>query len=158
MIGETPETFLGLDLLLNNDVDRKHNLSNRNQVFLCLMWLRQYPLYSTLALPFNVSFGTITEEIRRIINIMDEKLKQLIKWQSIDQWRDLMHAWSKVHIAVGAIDGTSHQIYWPQTELQQEHYSGHRHCHVIHTQVVVYCRGNLRVDFKHMKTMHISLD
>ena len=37
----------------------------------------------------------------------------------------------------GAIDGTSHRIYKPQTEPQEEFYSGHRRYHSMHTQVIV---------------------
>ncbi|VDI61573.1 Hypothetical predicted protein [Mytilus galloprovincialis] len=39
-------------------------------------------------------------------------------------------------MAVGAIDGTSTEIYRPLVEPQELYYSGHRHFHCVHNQVV----------------------
>ena len=51
--------------------------------------------------------------------------------------------WGDIPIGVGAIDGTSHQVYKPQTEAQELYYSGHRHQHCMHTQIIVDCNGNI---------------
>lgn len=45
--------------------------------------------------------------------------------------------WRELPDAVGAIDATSHRIYRPQTENQADYYSGHRHYHCLHTQIVI---------------------
>lgn len=44
--------------------------------------------------------------------------------------------WKKIHCAVGAIDGTSHEINRPSSE-QEQYYSGNRHYHAVHSQIVV---------------------
>ena len=44
---------------------------------------------------------------------------------------------TKLESVVGAIDGTSTEIYRPQIELQELLLSGHRHFHAIHTQIVI---------------------
>jgi hypothetical protein len=38
-------------------------------------------------------------------------------------------SWTKFESAVGAIDGTSTEIYRPQIEPQELYFSGHRHFH-----------------------------
>ena len=43
----------------------------------------------------------------------------------------------------GCIDGTPHEIYRPQVEPQAQFYSGHRHYHVVNTQLIVDNQGNI---------------
>ncbi|CAH3026722.1 unnamed protein product, partial [Porites evermanni] len=43
----------------------------------------------------------------------------------------------------GCIDGTPHEIYRPQVEPQAQFYSGHRHYHVMNTQLIVDNQGNI---------------
>lgn len=45
--------------------------------------------------------------------------------------------------AVGCIDGTPHEIYRPEVEPQWEFYSGHRHYHLMNTQLIVDSLGNI---------------
>ena len=51
----------------------------------------------------------------------------------VDSLRD---NWPELKGAVGCIDGTSHRINRP-TENQGLFYSGNRHMHCIHTQVII---------------------
>jgi hypothetical protein len=41
----------------------------------------------------------------------------------------MLRVWPKLPSAVGAIDGTSFEIYKPRTEPQELYYSGYRHDH-----------------------------
>ena len=50
----------------------------------------------------------------------------------------------KIAVAVGAIDGTSNEIYRPLTEPQEQFYSGNRSYHCLHTQMVVDATGIIR--------------
>ena len=50
----------------------------------------------------------------------------------------------KLADAVSAIDGTSHEIYRPMNEPQQQFYSGNRSHHCLHTQMVVDATGIIR--------------
>ena len=43
----------------------------------------------------------------------------------------------------GCIDGTPHEIYRSQVEPQAQFYSGHRHYHVVNTQLIVDNQGNI---------------
>jgi hypothetical protein len=52
--------------------------------------------------------------------------------------------WSKLPFALGAIDCTSHEIYRPGNEPQEQYYSGHRCYHAIHTQIIVDVHGDIR--------------
>lgn len=45
--------------------------------------------------------------------------------------------------AVGCIDGTPHEIYRPEVEPQWEFYSGHRHYHLMNTQLIVDSLGSI---------------
>ena len=47
-------------------------------------------------------------------------------------------------LVVGMIDATSNRIYKPKTERETLYYSGHRHFHCVHTQIIVDNNGVLR--------------
>ncbi|XP_071146166.1 uncharacterized protein [Mytilus edulis] len=51
--------------------------------------------------------------------------------------------WPEMANVIGAIDGTSHEIWIPSTEPQEEFYSGHRKFHCIHTQIVIDNQKNI---------------
>ena len=89
-----------------------------------MMWLRSYPSYHNRALMFNVSVATVHNEINRCIPIIQRALEHFVQWPTIES-------------AVGVIDSASTEIYRPQIEPQELYFSGHRHFHVIHTQVVI---------------------
>jgi hypothetical protein len=54
--------------------------------------------------------------------------------------------WLQIHVpfAVGAIDGTSVEIYKPQTELQGLYFSGYWRYHAIHVQIIINNCGPIR--------------
>ncbi|VDI75488.1 Hypothetical predicted protein [Mytilus galloprovincialis] len=54
-----------------------------------------------------------------------------------------MENWEKLPMAVGAIDGTLTEIYRPLVEPQELYYSGRRHFHCVHTQVVIDYLGKI---------------
>ena len=47
-------------------------------------------------------------------------------------------------VCFGAIDGTSHAIYRPMNEPQEQFYSGHRHTHCLHTQILIDNKKHIR--------------
>ena len=57
---------------------------------------------------------------------------------------DAKRPWEKLADTVGAIDGTSHEIYRPMNEPQQQFYSGNRSYHCLHTHMVVDAREIIR--------------
>ncbi|CAG2248292.1 unnamed protein product [Mytilus edulis] len=145
--GETPETLLQIvadvNVLFRQRTGRNHTLSPRNRILLFMLWLRSYPSYHMLSVIFDVSVSTIKDEIHACIPIFEETYSRLIHWPSLDEWQDLQGGWGKLPFAVGAIDGTSTEIYRPITEPQEQYYSGHRQYHCIHTQVVISNEGRI---------------
>jgi len=139
--GETPETMLQIvdDVrpALFRETGRQHTMSPRNRLLLFLLWIRSYPTYSMLALIFDISIGTIGNELNNFISVMWETYVHELNWPTIQEWQNMRGNWTKLPDAVGAIDGTSHEIYIPQTEPQELYYSGYRHFHCMHTIMIV---------------------
>ena len=42
-----------------------------------------------------------------------------MQWPTIHEWREKRGSWAKLESTVGAIDGTSTEIYRPQIEPQE---------------------------------------
>lgn len=118
------------------------HISKRNKLLLTLLWLRTYPHYSVLSSLFNINIQRISEIISRTWPILHHHYAPTITWPTRREWRQMKGNWSALPDAVGAIDGTSHRIYRPSSEEQRDYYSGHRHCHCIHTQIVI---DNLKI-------------
>ena len=64
-----------------------------------------------------------------------------MQWPTINEWREKRSSWTKLESAVGVIDSTSTEIYHPKIEPQELNFSGHRHFHAIHMQVVIENAG-----------------
>ena len=60
--------------------------------------------------------------------VLDETLQYYLLWPTLEEWSNLRSNWNKFEMAVGAIDGTSHEIYRP-SENQEQFYSGYRCYH-----------------------------
>ena len=83
---------------------------------------------------FDVSVSIVQDEINICWPIFEEYFGSFVRWPTLNEWQ-------KLPLAVGAIDGTPSEIYRPQTEPQGHYFSGHRHYHCIHTQVVISNKG-----------------
>ncbi|KAK3106435.1 hypothetical protein FSP39_019847 [Pinctada imbricata] len=146
--GETRSSIISmkeeLSDLLGQDPRHIHKLLTINRIFLFLIWLRSYPSYYFLSMLFGVSVSTIHREIACLIPIFRAKFSMYIKWASYNDWRTMRGVWPTLSSVVGAIDGTSGEIYRPQIVPQRLFYSGHRHYHAIHAQVVVDNSGLIR--------------
>lgn len=146
--GETPESMLeimhNVSPMVATETRRLHKLSPRNRLLLFLIWIRSYPSVQFLSILFKISSATLTNELNIMRRIMWVCYARNVTWPGIQEWRNMKGNWPELQDAVAAIDGTSHRIYRPVVERQQLYYSGHRHCHVIHTMVVVDNCGILR--------------
>ena len=69
--------------------------------------------------------------------------RDLVRWPTPEQWLEMAHDWEQFPRAIGAIDGTRHEIQRPQTEPQQHFYSGHCRYHNFSTQIIMDSRGNI---------------
>ena len=83
----------------------------------------------------------MNEEINRALTVFDALLFHYIHWSCVQERNNLPGHWTKINVCVGAIDGTSHEIYRPNVNQQQ--YSGHRYFHCLHTQVIVDNTGKI---------------
>lgn len=146
--GETPESLLAIvndvHVNLHNYTGHPFALSPRNRVMLFLIWCRSYPCLSLLSLLFDVASSTIGVELNKMRVIMWNTYAASVTWPASHEWQRMRGVWSDLPDAVAAIDGTSHAIYRPGVEPQEQYYSGHRHTHCIHTIVIVDNQGMLR--------------
>ena len=92
---------------------------------------------------FMVSHTTIEREIRFLLPMPWTYFRDLVRWPTPEQWLEIAHDWEYFPGAVGAIDGTRHEIQRPQTEPQQHFYSGHCRYHNFSTQIIMDGRGNI---------------
>lgn len=153
--GELPETIQEITEHISDSLTRVNRrgflrqrrrrcvLNNVNQVLLTIMWLRKYPCLDTLALIFDISPSTVSAIIHRVIPVLWRYFHNQVVWPTNAEWNALRGNWRNVPNAVGCIDGTPHEIYRPEVEPQRQFYSGHRHYHLMNTQLIVDNLGNI---------------
>ena len=153
--GELPETLLHITTRVSVQLSRlnrrgrlrqrKRNskLSNINKVLLTFMWIRKYPCLDTLALMFDVSPSTASNIIYSVVPILWQYFHNQVSRPTFAEWNALLGNWRFFPDAVGCIDGTPHEIYRPEVEPQDDFYSGHRHYHLMNTQLIVDNLGNI---------------
>ena len=59
-----------------------------------------------------------------------------VKWATAQQWLQMANYWETFPGAVAVIDGTRRKIQRPQTEPQEQFYSGHCCYHNFSTQII----------------------
>ena len=72
-----------------------------------------------------------------IVNDVWPKLWQHVSWPSLAEWIGMRGHWPLAPNVIGAIDGTSHEIYMPSIEPQEQFFSGHRQYHCMHSIVIM---------------------
>ena len=153
--GELPETMAHITAGISVELSRLNirgrmrqrrrntKISNINKVLLVFLWLRKYLCLDTLALMFDISPSTISSMIDRVVPILWRYFQDQVYWPGLADWNSLRGNWRYFPNAVGCIDGTPHEIYRPQVEDQREFFSGHRHYHIMNTQLIVDNNGNI---------------
>ena len=134
--GETPESFRWLLVEFNLRPGTGFKLSPLNRVLLFVIWVSRYPPFAALATMFDISTAIVKVEIRKMIDVFYQKMEHFLTRPNEDDWLLKRCDWKGLYPAVGATDGTSHQIFKPMTDPQQLFYSGYRKYHPIHTQIV----------------------
>ena len=129
--GESPETFLTFVNEITLPTCEQCTLSKRNSVReYVFIRLRTYPTYRMLSVLVNVSVIGVNNFVIVLINVFDLHLSRYIRWLTVEKWERLLGNLPFMHVAEGAIDGTSHEIYKPN-EHQEIYYSGHRKFHCL---------------------------
>ena len=118
-------------------------LDVRNRLLLVLIWLRMYPEASVLSAMFMVSATTVQREIRYVLPMLWAHFREQVQWPNVEEWLQMANGWEMFPGDVAVIDGTRHRIQRPQTEPQQQFYSGHCGYHNFSTQIIMDNRGNI---------------
>ena len=92
---------------------------------------------------FYAGPSTVSAIIHRVVPVLWRFFENQVSWPSIAEWNALRGIWPPFPDAVGCIDGTPREIYRPEVEPQWEFYSGHRHYHLMNTQLIVDSLGNI---------------
>lgn len=154
--GETPETFLQVVAEVApalNMITRQGNLRRRvgrfkldivNRILLLYIWLRKYPHLDSLSLMFDVSPQTVSALIYQGIIVLWRYFRSKVTWPTNREWNEMRNKWQQFPNAVGCIDVTPHEILVPSTEPQRHFYSGHRHFHLLNTQMICDNNGHIR--------------
>ena len=107
------------------------------------IWLRMYPEMSMLSGLFMVSPTTIEREIRFLLPMLWTYFRELVRWPTPEQWLEMAHDLGQFPGAIGAIDGTRHEMQRPQTKPPQHFYSRHCRYHNFCTQIIMDSRVNI---------------
>ena len=100
---------------------REYMLSPRNRVLLFVIWLRMYPTYTLLS-----NMLVLVGQNWRLCFLFAVR-NEIIFLPGQRNRRSMQVIWTKLLMAVGAIDGTSHRIYIPEVEPQELYYLRHGH-------------------------------
>ena len=122
----------------------RFKLSIINRVLLVFIWLRKYPHTHTLALLFDVSPQTVCALLYQGIIVLWRHFSAAVTWPNNREWNNMRNTWEHFPNAVGCIDVTPHEILIPSNEPQREFYSGHRHFHLLNTQMICDNAGRIR--------------
>ena len=99
-----------------------------------------------MALLFDVSSSNVSNIIHHVVPALWRHFHTpVIKSLGLptEEWNTLRGNWVSFPNAAGCIDGTPYDIYRPLVEPQREFYSGHRHYHLMNTQIIVDNLGNI---------------
>ena len=83
--------------------------------------------YHFLSTLFGISVSVVGSEITNMLSAVCEKSNRYLAWPTEEDWRSMHVTLTKLPMAVGAIDGTSHRIYRPEVEPQVCYYYGQHH-------------------------------
>lgn len=113
-------------------------------MLLVFIWLRKYPHLDTLALLFEVSPQTIQALLYQGILVLWRHFRRMVSWPTVQEWNAMRNTRNEFPDALGSIDVTPHEIYIPSTEPQRQFYNGHRHYHLLNTQLICDNQGHIR--------------
>ena len=135
---ETKDSFLEmLQNVRDLNVFRARGICLQNRLMMVFIRLRSYLCYATLSLMFDVPRPTVAYIIESMIQSLHALYAGSVRWSMRAEWTTMRGRWRDMPLVVGMVDLTPHRIYKPLTERESLYYSGQRHFHCMHTQVVV---------------------
>ena len=160
--GETPESFDALFQVLEGPLSqrtykgglrqraapRPPRVSDQHQLFICLLFLRQYPTYNLLILFLRgLEELTLHHYIFRVLVALESLAELQIKWPSDAEFNELLkkqQSWPFPWLCkvVCAIDGTEIRVGRPSTNaMKNPHYSAKKKQYALNVLVVVRLDG-----------------
>jgi hypothetical protein len=162
LTGETPKSFnelykiVELPLAARNyrgnlrkrAASHEPRVSDELQLFICLLFLRQYPTYSLLILALRgLDELTLHHYIHRVLRALESVEQLQVKWPSEDEFKELLkkqESWpfARLRKVVCAVDGTEIKVGRPSRgAMKNKHYSGKKKQYSLNVLVVVRLDG-----------------
>lgn len=125
------------------------SLPIRDQLLLCLVWLRIYPTHEVLGFLFGVSDSTVSRLVHRFMPLLAQAGTQ--QMQEVDPGRkhrrSLEQVLAQVPQLTALVDSFEQRVQRPTDPMEQRgHYSGKKKAHTLKTQVVVQPDTGLFMD------------
>lgn len=123
-------------------------ITNRLQLYICLLFLRQYPTYALLILALRgLDELTLHHYLHRVLRALESLDSLQIKWPSEDEFTKLLKkqaTWpfARLRKVVCAIDGTEISVARPTVgAIKNAHYSAKKKQYALNVLVVVRLDG-----------------
>ncbi len=121
----------------------------RDQLLLCLVWLRIYPTHEVLGFLFGVSDSTVSRLVHRFMPILAQAGRD--QMHQVDPGRkhrrSLEQVLAEVPQLTALVDSFEQRVQRPaDPQEQRKHYSGKKKAHTLKTQVVVQPDTGLFMD------------
>ena len=126
---------------------RKIKFDNKEQFFITLYWLRNYPKDEVMEFFFDLSRNYLMKIIRNIIDVLSLKINHFIKWPTEEEFMNYLDYFDnfcfeifKKYICV--VDGTEIRIRRPK-ENQKSFYSMKKSQHSMNFLIIVLLDGRI---------------
>jgi len=123
-------------------------VSDKLQLYITLLFLRQYPTYAVLLLALRgLDELTLHHYIHRVLRALESVEQLQIKWPSEDEFNELLKKqanWPFAHLrkVVCAIDGTEIRVGRPaRNAIKNKHYSAKKKQYALNVLIVVRLDG-----------------
>lgn len=119
---------------------RKASLDVRDQILLCVIWLRQYPTQDVLGYFFGVSQAVVSNYIAHVLPVLEQAGRDTMRMPDPGRKRrkDLDKLLEEMPEVMVVIDSFEQKIQRPKDkDAQKGYYSGKKKMHTLKSQVTV---------------------
>ncbi len=131
---------------------RKRSLSTFEQLFLLLLWMRQYPTEYLIAFIFNISQSSVNYYIHTTFQILYNHMNPWLYFPNRAQ-RDKNSVWWRGILIAVVVDGAEQAILRPGEKfLEQLCFSGKKCRHTLTQLVICSPEGKIRNFLKNFRS------
>ncbi len=122
-------------------------VSNETQLFICLFWLRMYPIMAVMQVLFGLHFFSISRILKRVLLVLEASLASEIAWPSDEEMLRHREEFKSYHPpgferVVCAVDGSEFRVKRPvDNKLQYKLYSAKKKQHSLNVLFVCLLNG-----------------